>query len=58
MLLARPAFAPHPRLFGRGRIRDLTTAGMSVAPSPLATDVKLFATTFIAGFLFVSILIS
>jgi hypothetical protein len=58
MQLARPAFAPHPSLFGRGRIRDLAPHDVSAAPSALAADAKLFATTFIAGFLFVSILIS
>ncbi len=55
MQLTRPAFALDPRLFGRGRMRVL-----SEPPSPvfaLSDEVKLFATTFVAGFLFVSILI-
>jgi hypothetical protein len=55
MQLARPVVALDPKLFGRGRPR--------VLPSPplqsgrLNSDLKLFATTFVAGFLFVSILI-
>jgi hypothetical protein len=55
MRLVRPAFAMHPRRFGRGRARVL------VLPTPpawaLSDDFKLFATTFIVGFVFVSILI-
>ena len=55
MQLNRPAFALHPSLFGKGRARD---AGF---PRPraviLSSDIKLFATTFIAGFLFVSMMI-
>jgi hypothetical protein len=53
MQLTRPAFATDPRSFGRGRPRiHGTKAAISITP-----DVKLFATTFIAGFLVVSILI-
>jgi hypothetical protein len=55
MQLARPAFAPDPRRFGRGPVRLLAERTLS---SSLAGDLKLFATTFIAGFLFVSILIA
>ena len=56
MQLARPAFGQHPTTFGRGPARDLT------APEPASSlkfgdELKLFATTFAAGFLFVSILI-
>ena len=54
MQLARPAFALDPRVFGRGRTLDL--AAPAARPS-VSTDLKLFATTFVAGFLFVSILI-
>jgi hypothetical protein len=57
MQLARPSFAPHPSLFGRGRIRELATQPVAL-PSSVVADAKLFATTFIAGFVFVSILIS
>ena len=55
MQLARPQFAADPRAFGRSRISVL-------AASPTARrgigDLELFATTFIAGFLFVSVLIA
>jgi hypothetical protein len=55
MQLARPAFAPHPRMFGRGRIREL--AAPALPRPPLSDDLKLFASTFVVGFLFVSVLI-
>jgi hypothetical protein len=55
MQLARPAFALNPRLFGRGRVRELGT--VPTTATPLGDDLKLFATTFVAGFLVVSILI-
>ena len=56
MQLARPAFALDPKRFGKGRARELpiARAARSVA---ISADVKLFATTFVAGFLAVSILI-
>jgi hypothetical protein len=55
MQLIRPAFALHPTQFGKGRSRDLSP---EIAPAnALGADVRLFATTFVAGFLFVSILI-
>jgi hypothetical protein len=50
MQLARPAIALDPRRFGR-RVRSLP------ASSAIA-DIRLFAMTFIAGFVFVSILIA
>ena len=56
MAYARPAIAAHPRLFGRGRMRDLSVP--TASDWRLPDDVKLFATTFAAGFLFVSILIA
>ena len=55
MQLNRPAFAPHPFRFGRGPLRTAKECG-DASPS-LADDLRLFATTFLAGFLFVSILI-
>jgi hypothetical protein len=55
MQLARPAFALHPKQFGRGRVRDLVV--VEPAPVRIGGDLKLFAATFVAGFLFVSILI-
>ena len=56
MQLARPMFAPDPKHFGKGRMYELPAApqGRSIVVSD---DVKLFATTFLAGFAFVSILI-
>ena len=55
MQLARPWFALDPRRFGRGRIWLL---GFPPATFKLSADVKLFATTFVAGLVFVSILIA
>ena len=56
MQLARPAFALAParvRARARARARDA-----AAAPAPaISDDLKLFATTFVAGFLFVSVLI-
>jgi hypothetical protein len=55
MQLARPKFALHPKYFGKGRVRELSSPA---APRlTLSNDLKLFATTFVAGFVFVSILI-
>jgi hypothetical protein len=55
MHFVRPAFAPHPRRFGKRQVRALAVLAEPVwAPSD---DLKLFAATFLAGFLFVSILI-
>ena len=55
MLSVRPAIAVDPRRFGR-----------AVAPSdqpaervePMNADLKLFMTTFAAGFLFVSVILA
>ena len=55
MQVARPAFALDPKQFGKGCTRKLE--GPTEAPWTISSDVKLFATTFVAGFLFVSILI-
>jgi hypothetical protein len=56
MQLARPASALHPRHFGRGPRKEL---GSSAPPqSRISDDLKLFATTFAAGFLFVSVLLA
>jgi hypothetical protein len=55
MQLSRPAFALHPTLFGKGRVRDTDVHRRDA--STLGADVKLFATTFIAGFVVVSIMI-
>lgn len=54
MHVVRPLFAPHPKSFGRAQVREL---GHPVLPSGITDDIKLFAMTFLAGFLFVSVLI-
>jgi hypothetical protein len=54
MAYTRAAIALDPSLFGRaraGRVSAVRTWGLS-------DDLKLFATAFAAGFLFVSILIA
>ena len=56
MQLARPVSAAHPRQFGRGPVRQLNEAH-SAAKSG-SDDVKLFATTFAAGFVFVTVLLA
>ena len=56
MQLARPAFALDPKRFGKGPVREL--ASVHQVATGISTDLKLFATTFVAGFLFVSILIA
>lgn len=57
MQLARPAIAIDPRRFGRGRVLvDAPPAAPLL--SAISADVKLFATTFLAGFVFVSVLIA
>ena len=55
MRSVRPLAAVHPLLFGK-RVPACATAGASEMPSALE-DLKLFATSFAAGFLFVSVLI-
>ncbi len=55
-ILPRRPSRVHPRLFGRGPVRSFTP--VEPRRSALLDDVKLFATTFAAGFLFVSILIA
>ena len=54
MQFARPLFAAHPKVFGRGLVRR---AEVPVQQWQLSSDLRLFAGTFLAGFLFVSILI-
>jgi hypothetical protein len=55
MQLARPVVAANPRQFGRGPAR---WDHMVAEPARrISSDLKLFAMTFAAGFLFVSILI-
>ena len=47
----RPAFALPARFFGRGR-RYLTGAEL---PATVANDARIFALTFLGGFLFMSV---
>ena len=54
MRLIRPAIAVDPRLFGR---RGLELVDESKGESSTLEDMKLFATTFEIGCLFVSVLI-
>ena len=55
MQLARPAIAAHPFHFGRGPVRKL--AAPAFPRRRISDDAKLFATTFLAGFIFVWVLI-
>ena len=55
MQIARPPFATDPKLFGKGRMRALTAP--QLPEGRLGDDLRLFATTFVAGFVVVSILI-
>jgi hypothetical protein len=57
MRTARALVASNPLQFGRGRAWRLPGAEEE-AGAPIPGDLKLFATTFAAGFLFVSILIA
>ena len=54
MHLGRPVIAAHPMGFGRGQMRVVEA---EPAPAGMMNDLKLFAGTFLAGFLFISILI-
>ena len=55
MYLARPGIARDPRRFGRSTARACVLARPQRS---VGDDFKLFATTFAAGFLFVSVLIA
>ena len=50
-IFRRPAFALPALLFGRGR-RYLADADM---PAMVASDARIFALTFVGGFLFMSV---
>jgi hypothetical protein len=54
MALARPAIALDPRRFGK---RPLFVRDGEPMRATISEDLRLFAITFAAGFLFVSILI-
>jgi hypothetical protein len=55
MHMVRPALALDPRRFGR---RFVLREARPVSSPRYSDDLKLFATTFAAGFLFVSLLIA
>ena len=57
MRMARPAFALDARRFGR-RTAVLVDIVEPRAEPTLSDDMRLFAATFAAGFLFVSVLIA
>ena len=52
MQFARPAVANDPKRFGRGRVRLQTAADVEMRVSD---DLRLFATTFLGGFVFVTL---
>jgi len=54
--MMRPAIAIDSRSFGKRFV--LHAAGVGELPSPIAADLKLFAATFAAGFIFVSIFLA
>ena len=56
MRMLRPASAIDPRLFGR-RMPGFILDGNEELAVTVGEDLKLFATTFAIGFLFVSVLI-
>ena len=56
MRMLRPAIALDPRLFGR-RFPGFILEGEEKPEFAVSDDLKLFATTFAVGFLFVSVLI-
>ena len=53
----RPAIAIDPRVFGRRRAAPALLDGVS-DQSRLSDDLKLFGSTFAAGFLFVFLIIA
>ena len=55
MRCVRPAIAADPRLFGRGMAR---ARAETVHARSHSGDLKLFATTFAAGFIFVSVFLA
>jgi len=55
MNTVRPAIANDPRRFGRAVARQLPADGLAAG---LSDDFKLFATTFLAGFVFVSVFLA
>ncbi|MES2119272.1 MAG: hypothetical protein V4513_01680 [Pseudomonadota bacterium] len=58
MQLARPAIALDPKRFGRGRALVLAAPAPPASLGGLSDDLRLFATTFLAGFIFVSVFLA
>ncbi|MGH6659073.1 MAG: hypothetical protein ACREBP_00925 [Sphingomicrobium sp.] len=58
MQLARQRLAIDPRCFGRGPARSYALALPAAQVPPISDDVKVFATTFAAGFLFVTVFLA
>jgi hypothetical protein len=56
MRMLRPAIAIDPRLFGRRKPGFINGGGEELGWT-VGEDLKLFASTFAVGFLFVSVLI-
>lgn len=54
MRIMRSIIALDPRLFGRGRIFNLTFTSEPAFPA-VSEEVKLFALAFLGGFMFVAI---
>lgn len=54
MRCARPVIAIDPRVFGRRRVADARPAQALLS----GNDIRLFLTTFTAGFAFVAVLIA
>ena len=49
--------AAHPRRFGRRFVQCQAGAPAAAAAAPLSEELRLFATSYAAGFLFVAVLI-
>jgi hypothetical protein len=58
MQLARPASAVDPRRFGRGPYKQPALQATGPRAPAFSDDLKLFVTTFAAGFVFVSVLLA
>jgi hypothetical protein len=55
MQFVRPVIASDPRTFGRGMQRAITDRAVRRSTSD---ELKLFATTFLAGFMFMSVFLA
>ena len=53
----RPAFAP-AQGFGRGPVRNVAAAAAPAPSAWLSDDARLFASTFAAGFLFMTLFLA